>query len=99
MRLRFIAADTGGGSLVEAAVDDLQLRELDCSSATGDLNCDGAVNFFDIDPFLLALFDPPGYAAAFPNCSGLNADANHDGQVNFFDIDPFLTCLFSGVCP
>ena len=30
----------------------------------GDLNCDGAVNNGDIDPFVLALTDPGGYAAA-----------------------------------
>ncbi len=62
----------------------------------GDVNCDGVVDFFDIDPFLLALFDPPAYAAAYPGCD--NGDVNGDGGVDFFDIDPFLTCLFSG-CP
>jgi len=41
---------------------------------TGDLNCDGAVNPFDIDPFVLALTSPGGYAAAYPNCNILNAD-------------------------
>jgi hypothetical protein len=45
-----------------------------------------------------ALFDPPGYAAAFPNCDRNLADVNADGVVDFFDIDPFLTCLFSA-CP
>ncbi len=60
----------------------------------GDVNCDGLVNFFDIDPFLLALFDPPAYQAAFPGCD--NADVSGDGLVNFFDIDPFLDCLFNG---
>jgi hypothetical protein len=63
--------------------------------ADGDVNCDGHVDFFDIDPFLLALFDPAAYAAAFPGCS---ADINHDEHVDFFDIDPFLGCLF-GACP
>ncbi|MEW6250819.1 MAG: hypothetical protein AB1716_09235, partial [Planctomycetota bacterium] len=32
----------------------------------GDLNCDGAVNFDDINPFVLALSDPAGYAVAYP---------------------------------
>jgi hypothetical protein len=61
----------------------------------GDLNCDGAVNFFDIDPFLLALFDPAQYAIDFPNCTTDNADTDDSGTVNFFDIDPFLECLFT----
>lgn len=66
--------------------------------APADLNCDGAVDFFDIDPFILALFDPSGYAAQFPDCDLRSADANQDGDVNFFDIDAFLQCVF-GVCP
>ncbi|MGE0481485.1 MAG: hypothetical protein AB7Q17_13540 [Phycisphaerae bacterium] len=64
----------------------------------GDLNCDGVVNNFDIDPFVLALTDPAAYAAAFPNCDINNADINDDGMVNNFDIDPFVACLTGG-CP
>ncbi len=61
-----------------------------------DLNCDGVVNVFDIDPFVLALVDPAGYAAAFPDCDILAADCNHDGVVNGFDIDPFVELLAGG---
>lgn len=63
-----------------------------------DTNCDGAVDFFDIDPFLLALFDPTGYEAAFPDCALESADCNNDMSVDFFDIDAFLACLFA-TCP
>ncbi len=59
----------------------------------GDLNCDGVVNFADIDPFVLALGDPAGYSAAYPWCAIENADINTDGQVNFADIDPFVALL------
>jgi hypothetical protein len=59
----------------------------------GDLNCDEVVNPFDIDPFILALTDPAGYQAAFPNCDILTADCNADGLVNAFDIDPFIALL------
>ena len=58
----------------------------------GDLNCDGAVNVFDIDPFVLALTDPSGYAAQHPGCDLLLGDANYDGAVNVFDIDPSYRC-------
>ncbi|MGE0481486.1 MAG: peptidoglycan DD-metalloendopeptidase family protein [Phycisphaerae bacterium] len=64
----------------------------------GDLNCDGVVNNFDIDPFVLALTDPAAYATAFPNCDIGNADISGDGMVNNFDIDPFVACL-TGACP
>ena len=60
---------------------------------TGDLNCDGVLNAFDIDPFVLALTDPAGYAAAWPDCDRMLADCNGDGEVNAFDIDPFVELL------
>ena len=65
----------------------------------GDTNCDAAVDFFDIDPFVLALIDPTGYAAAWPDCDVLNADMNADQLVDFFDIDAFVDCVVGGGCP
>ncbi|MBL8880294.1 MAG: hypothetical protein JNG88_14365 [Phycisphaerales bacterium] len=62
----------------------------------GDLNCDGIVNNFDIDPFVLALVAPDQYEAAFPNCDRTAADANGDGSVDNFDIDPFVQLLTCG---
>jgi hypothetical protein len=64
----------------------------------GDINCDDQIDFFDIDPFLLALFDEPAYALAFPDCWRITADINRDHSIDFFDIDPFLACLFDQ-CP
>jgi hypothetical protein len=61
--------------------------------AAGDLNCDGILNAFDIDPFVLALTDQAAYAAAWPDCDYLLADCNGDGYVNAFDIDPFVALL------
>ncbi|MGE0481487.1 MAG: M12 family metallo-peptidase [Phycisphaerae bacterium] len=69
-----------------------------CLSVCGDMNCDGDLNNFDIDPFVLALSNPAGYAAAFPNCDINHGDVNSDGMVNNFDIDPFVACL-TGACP
>ncbi len=61
----------------------------------GDLNCDGVVDFFDIDPFVAALGGQVSYDAAYPNCNWPSADANDDGVVDFFDIDPFVALLGS----
>ncbi|MEW6199391.1 MAG: VCBS repeat-containing protein [Planctomycetota bacterium] len=61
--------------------------------ARGDLNCDGLVDFGDINPFVLALTNPAGYAAAFPNCDIKTGDINGDGHVNFGDINPFVRLL------
>lgn len=59
----------------------------------GDMNCDGSVNFKDIDPFVSALGGPMVYNAAHPFCLWTNADANLDGNVTFRDIDPFVALL------
>ncbi len=65
---------------------------------TADLNCDGAVDFFDVDGFLLALLSPAEYDATYPHCRASAGDVNTDGRVDFFDIDPFVGCLFGGDC-
>lgn len=65
----------------------------------GDVNCDGNVNNFDIDAFVLALSNPDAYAQAYPDCDISNADVNGDGNVNNFDIDTFVQCIINGGCP
>ncbi|TWT44160.1 hypothetical protein RAS1_05680 [Phycisphaerae bacterium RAS1] len=62
---------------------------------TGDLNCDGVVNLLDVNPFVLALADPDGYAGAY-YCDGMLANANSDGQLNILDINPFVELVASG---
>ena len=58
----------------------------------GDLNCDGSVDAFDIEPFVRAMFDPESYGST--NCDPTLADLNGDGRVDAFDIEPFLEVLF-----
>jgi len=59
----------------------------------GDLNCDGVVNFGDINPFVQALISPASWAQTYPGCNVLNADVNEDGVVNFADINLFVALL------
>ena len=89
--------DTGNGlpPIVDMGAFEFQVASI----RRGDLNCDGAINGADIDPFFLALGDPAGYGARFPNCDILNGDMNLDGRVNGADIDPFFVCLGGGGCP
>jgi hypothetical protein len=62
-----------------------------------DVNCDGIVDFHDINPFVQALVDPDGYRDAYRACWPLNnADVNGDGTVNFTDINPFVAVLVAG---
>lgn len=53
-----------------------------------DVNCDGSVNAFDIQPLLEALSPSPPAPCA--PCAG---DANADGSVNQFDIQGVVECL------
>ena len=62
------------------------------------MNCDGVVDFFVIDPFVLAIFNADAYALNYPNCNHMAGDMNGDGVVDFFDIDGFLDCIFTGNC-
>lgn len=59
----------------------------------GDLNCDGTVDFGDINPFVLVLTAPGAWLAAHPGCSYYNGDLNFDGAVDFGDINPFVALL------
>ncbi len=63
----------------------------------GDMNCDGAFNGADIDPFFLALGDMGAYELAYPGCEGaFRGDMNGDGAFNGADIDAFFTALGGG---
>jgi hypothetical protein len=61
----------------------------------GDLNCDGSVNFGDINPFVLALSNPSLYQSIYPECYP-TGDINNDGTVSFRDINPFVALLSGG---
>lgn len=64
----------------------------------GDLNCDHRVDGQDIPAFVLALLDPPAYAATHPGCARLSASLNCDVEVNATDIPLFVDCLLTGDC-
>ncbi len=69
---------------------------VDLGGLLGDMNCDGTVSVGDINPFVLALTDPKGYAAAFPDCDILNGDCSDDGQVSVGDINCFVALVTGG---
>ncbi len=60
----------------------------------GDLNCDGNVDFGDINPFVLYLSNFAGWQATYSRCPPQNGDINGDGQYpSFGDINPFVRLL------
>ncbi|MCH7870713.1 MAG: DUF362 domain-containing protein, partial [Planctomycetes bacterium] len=60
----------------------------------GDLNCDGQTDALDIEPLILALFDPDEYERRYADCDINRGDMNADGLVDALDIEPFLELLF-----
>lgn len=84
------------------------------SCRAADANCDGAINNFDIDPFVQGVLSAgdsvaptPYLAAATQQCWDARVcwgDVNHDSGFNNFDIDPFVQCVLNapppgGACP
>lgn len=65
----------------------------------GDLNCDGRVNSFDLDAFLMALTEREHYMQVYGSCDWRRADVNGDGTVDGFDIDAFIALLLASVEP
>jgi hypothetical protein len=59
----------------------------------GDLNCDGQIDFGDINPFVLILSNFELWQQAHPGCPWQNGDINGNGSVGFDDINPFVALL------
>ncbi len=78
--------------------DGLKLLVLAPIGCAGDADCSGAVDFFDIDPFVAKLGCPDFGVDCDGPCPWQNADVDADGDVDFFDIDPFVARL-STICP
>jgi hypothetical protein len=61
------------------------------------MNCDGSVDFGDINPFVLYLADYSAWLAAYSGCPPQNGDINEDGAYpDFGDINPFVALLTGG---
>lgn len=100
LRTFFIKTGGGSGQSGPLYIDDIYLENTNTLNLLnpagvlrGDLNCDGKVDFGDINPFVLLLSDPAGYAIAFPDCDPAHGDINADGNVDFGDINPFVYLL------
>ncbi|MCC7204841.1 MAG: PQQ-dependent sugar dehydrogenase [Phycisphaeraceae bacterium] len=89
--LRFgIGAD---GEIYVLTKRDGMIRTLGFIPNPGDFNGDGLVNVQDINPFLEALADPAGFAAAHPGLPLKYLDMTGDQVVTVQDINPFVELL------
>ncbi len=77
------SADINGNGMP----DECEPREL------GDMNCDFAVDALDVEPFIIAIFEPANYPVLYPDCDIMLGDINGSGEVNSWDIEPFLALL------
>jgi len=67
-----------------------------CGICLGDVNCDGVVNFGDINPFVLFLSNFPLWQQTYQGCPWQNGDTNGDGTYgtgSFGDINPFVALI------
>jgi len=89
VRLRFIAEDAGGGSIVEAAVDDVRVVSTGCPpTCPGDFDGDGVIGLGDL-AVLLA-----NYGVSQPS----GGDVDGDGDVDLEDLSTLLS-LYGTSCP
>ena len=64
------------------------------STARGDANGDGQIDFLDILPFIIGLSSGAAYTAQFPSLDrDVVLDMNNDGGVNFLDVAGFIDAL------
>ena len=88
VRVRFVASDLGDGSIVEAAIDDVRVSEVQCVDACyPDCNADGSLNLSDFGCFTTKFALGEAYA-----------DCNGDGVRNLSDFGCFTTKFALG-CP
>lgn len=93
VRVRFTASDTGGGSIIEAGVDDFIVTSFECENPTvclGDLNEDGLIDLTDLSLML----------ANFGTASGADpqdGDLDGDGDVDITDVSLMLA-VFGTTC-
>ena len=58
------------------------------------MNWDSEVNAFDIESFLIALFEPDRYVEIYGFDPIFPGDCNRNGAFDAFDIESFLDILF-----
>ena len=88
MQLKFVASDYGGGSIVEAGIDDLTVSRLTCDPPNGDYDVSGTV---DLDDYaaLHACLEGPTATSVGSGCGVFNFDG--DADVDMDDVLLFLT--------
>jgi thiol-disulfide isomerase/thioredoxin len=91
-----VPADSGVREVYQARMISWPFEPLPPLYDAGDLNCDGTIDFVDINPFVLYLTNNAAWQTEFPGCPPELGDINGDGtygQASFGDINPFVALL------
>ncbi len=88
----------GALTFLYPVTEESDLAQLRDEIFRGDMNCDGVVNFTDIDAFVAALVGEAEFEQSQPTCRREFADVSRDGRVDFEDIGAFACCLVAGHC-
>lgn len=81
-------ADAGLYDCVVTSCGSVTSNSARLRACSSDFNCDGAIDFFDFDDFVVCF---EGIACP----PGITADFDHDGTVDFFDYDGFISAFES----
>jgi T5SS/PEP-CTERM-associated repeat protein len=90
----FVNLPSGRSASVTYTANSVRL-DITGATAAGDLNCDGAFDVGDVQPFALALTNPAAYQAAFPSCDISRADIDGNGSPNGHDVADFTAALLA----
>lgn len=82
LQLRFSTSDLDHGSLTEAAIDDVVVREIVCDVASGDVSGDGTIDLRDATIWHDCLATP---YPAFPADPCFRMDRDQDLRITLFD--------------
>jgi hypothetical protein len=88
-----VPCPAGFGVAVNILATSVRVDIVAPTNNLGDMNCDCAVSFDDVQPFALALIDTAAYSGQQPLCSINNADINMDAIVDGSDIAGFVSLL------
>ncbi|HIA26847.1 MAG TPA: choice-of-anchor B family protein [Planctomycetes bacterium] len=92
VQLRFIASDLGGGSIVEAAIDDIRVTEVQC----GDCNGNGVDDAEDIASGTSEDLNGDGIPDECQCTRFVRGEINGDGSLDISDAVSLLVYLFAG---
>lgn len=81
-------ADAGLYDCVVTSCGSVTSNSARLRACVSDFNCDGAIDFFDFDDFVVCF---EGIACP----PGISADFDRDGTVDFFDYDAFISAFES----